>query len=133
MAESCINKNMRILVVDDSSTMRRIVKTALREIGLRNVVMAEDGDEAWDILQKDSIELILSDHKMPHVSGEEFLKMVRGDERFDCLPFIMITAEAFRENVVNAVKLGVSNYIVKPFSAGQLQAKIEKVFTATCP
>lgn len=132
MAESGIDSNIRILVVDDSSTMRRIVKTALREIGLRNVVTAEDGAEAWDLLQKDNIDLILSDHKMPKMSGEEFLKMVRGDERYDCLPFIMITAEAFRENVVNAVKLGVSNYIVKPFSAGQLQAKIEKVFNATC-
>ena len=120
------------MLVDDSSTMRRIVKTALRDIGLRNVVTAEDGDEAWDVLQKDNIDLILSDHKMPRVSGEEFLKMVRDDERYDCLPFIMITAEAFRENVLNAVKLGVSNYIVKPFSAGQLQTKIEKVFGATC-
>lgn len=132
MTETTLDLKMRVLVVDDSSTMRRIVKTALRDIGMTNVVMAEDGDEAWEILQKDNIDLILSDHKMPRMSGEEFLKLVREDERYDCMPFIMITAESFRENVVNAVKLGVSNYIVKPFSTEQLQEKIEKVMGANC-
>lgn len=127
-----LDKKMRILVVDDSSTMRRIIKTALKDIGLLNVVTAEDGDIAWDIVKRDNIDLILSDHKMPNMSGEEFLKLVREDEKYNCLPFIMITAESFRENVVKAVQLGVSNYIVKPFSAEQLRTKIEKVCSQEC-
>lgn len=128
MPEINIDTKIRILVVDDSSTMRRIVKSTLKDIGLTNIAVAEDGDEAWQLLQKDNIDLILSDHKMPRMSGEEFLRLVRDSDQFKDLPFIMITAEAFRENVMNAVKLGVSNYIVKPFSAKQLQEKIEKVF-----
>jgi len=127
--EDVVDMNMRILVVDDSSTMRRIIKTALKDIGLRNVVTADDGDVAWETLQGegDGVDLILSDHKMPKMSGEEFLRLVRESEKYKCMPFIMITAEGFRENVMAAVKLGVSNYIVKPFSAKQLEEKIIKV------
>jgi len=132
MAEGNLDINMRILVVDDSSTMRRIVKTALKDIGLRNVITADDGDAAWEVVQRESIDLILSDHKMPNMSGEEFLALVRGNEEYKCIPFIMITAESFRENVLAAVKLGVSNYIVKPFSTDQLRDKIEKVCGAFC-
>lgn len=128
--EEVLDMNMRILVVDDSSTMRRIIGTALKEIGLKNKVTADDGDVAWEIVQKGNIDLILSDHKMPKMSGEEFLKLVRGSEEYKDLPFIMITAEAFQDNVMNAIKLGVSNYIVKPFSARQLLEKILKVFAA---
>lgn len=128
--EDVLDMNMRILVVDDSSTMRRIIGTALKDIGLTNVIKADDGDVAWDILQKGGIDLILSDHKMPHMSGEEFLKMVREHEEYRNIPFIMITAEAIRENVVNAIKLGVSNYIVKPFNTIQLLEKILKVCAA---
>lgn len=127
--EEHLDLKMRILVVDDSSTMRRIITTTLKEIGLKNIVTADDGDIAWETVQKDNIDLILSDHKMPNMSGEEFLKLVRGSSDYNCLPFIMITAEAFHENVMNAVKLGVSNYIVKPFSAVQLLEKILKVCT----
>ncbi|MGL1862543.1 MAG: response regulator [Pseudodesulfovibrio sp.] len=125
-----IDLKMRILVVDDSSTMRRIIGNTLKEIGMRNLVMADDGDTAWEKLQKDDFDLILSDHKMPNMSGEEFLKLVRGSDEFRDIPFIMITAESFHENVMNAVKLGVSNYIVKPFSAKQLLEKLLKVFGA---
>lgn len=126
--EDIIDMNMRILVVDDSSTMRRIIGTALKDIGLKNKITADDGDVAWDIIQKGNIDLILSDHKMPRMSGEELLKLVRESEEHKHLPFIMITAESFQENVMAAVKLGVSNYIVKPFSAQQLLEKILKVF-----
>ena len=122
--------NMSILVVDDSDTMRRIITTALREIGLKNVTKADDGDSAWEKLQREDFDLILSDHKMPKMSGEELLKRVRQSKRHKRIPFIMITAEAFHENVMQAVKLGVSNYIVKPFSTEQLLDKIIKVFTA---
>lgn len=125
--EDYIDLKMRILVVDDSSTMRRILKTSLKEIGLINVVTADDGDEAWEAVQRGRFDLILSDHKMPRMSGEQFLKLVRESEEHADTPFIMVTAEAFRDNVMNAVKLGVSNYIVKPFSAKQLLEKILKV------
>lgn len=122
-----LDLKMRILVVDDSSTMRRIITTTLKEIGLRNFTTADDGDIAWEAVKREKIDLILSDHKMPNMSGEEFLKLVRESEEHAHIPFIMITAEAFRDNVMNAVKLGVSNYIVKPFSAKQLLEKILKV------
>lgn len=127
-----LNLNMRVLVVDDSNTMQRIVKTALKDIGLNNVVTADDGDVAWDIVQRGNIDLILSDHKMPRMSGQELLIKVRTHPDYQCIPFIMITAEAFRDNVLAAIKLGVSNYVVKPFSAKQLKEKIERVFSATC-
>ena len=127
-----LNMDMRILVVDDSSTMRRIVKTALKDVGLRNVISADDGDAAWEIMQRENIDLVLSDHKMPKMSGEELLALVRKHPDYKCVPFIMITAESFRENVLIAVKLGVSSYIVKPFSAQQLRKKIEKVCGAIC-
>lgn len=126
------NMDMRILVVDDSSTMRRIIKNDLKELGFRNVITADDGGSAWEIIQRDRIDLILSDHKMPGMTGEELLGLVRNHPEYKCLPFIMITAEAFRENVLNAIKLGVSNYVVKPFSSRQLGEKIEKVCGAVC-
>ncbi|WP_319544104.1 response regulator [uncultured Pseudodesulfovibrio sp.] len=132
MTDSSLDINMRILVVDDSSTMRRILKTSLKDMGLKNVVTADDGDAAWAIVQREPIDLILSDHKMPKMSGEEFLALVRGNDEYKCIPFIMVTAESFRENVMAAVKLGVSNYIVKPFSTDQLRKKILKVCTSTC-
>lgn len=128
--EEVLDIKMRILVVDDSSTMRRIIGNSLKEIGLINIVRADDGDVAWEIVQKGGIDLILSDHKMPKMSGEEFLRLVRESEEFKDIPFIMITAEAFRDNVMNAIKLGVSNYIVKPFNSKQLLEKILSVCAA---
>lgn len=128
--EDYLDLKMRILVVDDSSTMRRIISTKLKELGFKNIITADDGDVAWDIVQNKRFDLILSDHKMPKMSGEELLRHIRGSEDHKNTPFIMITAESFRENVMAAVKLGVSNYIVKPFSAAQLLEKLLKVFPA---
>ncbi len=125
-----IDLNMNILVVDDSSTMRRIITNTLRELGMRHIVTAEDGDEALDKFRNEDFDLVLSDHKMPRMSGEELLQHVRSGDWNNDVPFIMITAESFRENVVKAVKLGVSNYIVKPFSTQQLLEKLLKVFGA---
>lgn len=127
-----MNMDMRILVVDDSSTMRRIIKNDLKELGFLNVITADDGRSAWEIIRRDAVELILSDHKMPGMTGLELLTLVRGHPDYNCLPFIMITVEAFRENVLQAIKLGVSNYVVKPFSAKQLGEKIVKVCGAIC-
>jgi two-component system chemotaxis response regulator CheY len=122
-----VDKKIRILVVDDSSAIRRIVTGALRQIGFRNVVEAADGKLAWEVLQGESVQLILSDYKMPRMSGMELLEKVRASEKYRATPFIMVTAEAQKEAVVEAVQKGVSGYIVKPFKADALGRKILQV------
>lgn len=120
--------NMRILVVDDFSTMRRIVRNILRQIGLNNVVEADDGTTAWDILNREKIDFVVSDWNMPKMTGIELLRKVRSSEQFADLPFLMVTAEAQQENIIEAVQAKVSNYIVKPFTADTLEQKIDKIF-----
>ncbi|WP_027187973.1 chemotaxis response regulator CheY [Desulfovibrio cuneatus] len=122
------NPNMRILVVDDFSTMRRIIKNILRQLGMNNVVEADDGTSAWDVLNKDKIEFIISDWNMPQMTGIELLRKVRSSEEFADLPFLMVTAEAQQENIIEAVQAKVSNYIVKPFTAEVMKQKIDKIF-----
>ena len=122
------DKNMRILVVDDFATMRRIVKNILRQLGLNNVVEADDGTTAWEVLNKDNIEFIISDWNMPQMSGIELLRKVRGSEEYADIPFLMVTAEAQQENIIEAVQAKVSNYIVKPFTPDTLGQKIDKIF-----
>lgn len=122
------NIDMRVLVVDDFSTMRRIIKNILRQLGFNNVVEADDGTTAWDILNKDKIEFIISDWNMPQMTGIELLRKVRASEEFCDLPFLMVTAEAQQENIIEAVQAKVSNYIVKPFTADVMKQKIEKIF-----
>ncbi|MCX6125284.1 MAG: chemotaxis response regulator CheY [Proteobacteria bacterium] len=121
--------DMKILVVDDFPTMRRIVKTLLRQNGYTNFVEAEDGAQGLKMLGEQSdIEFIVSDWNMPNMTGLEFLKAVRADARYKHLPFLMVTAEAEKENIIEAVKSGVSNYVVKPFTGQTLQEKLAKVF-----
>lgn len=122
-----VDKNMKILVVDDFLTMRRIVINLLRQLGFSNVVEAADGKQALDKVMSDEIDLIISDWNMPNMTGLEFLKHVRADEEKKKIPFIMVTAEGKKENVVAAVHAGVSNYIVKPFNAATLREKMTKV------
>ncbi len=122
------NPNMRVLVVDDFSTMRRIIKNILRQLGFNNVVEADDGTTAWDVLNKDKIDFIISDWNMPQMTGIELLRKVRGSEEFCDLPFLMVTAEAQQENIIEAVQAKVSNYIVKPFTADVMKQKIDKIF-----
>ena len=122
------NKNIRILVVDDFSTMRRIIKNILRQLGYNNIVEADDGTTAWEILNKDKIDFIVSDWNMPKMTGIELLRKVRASEEFSDLPFLMVTAEAQQENIIEAVQAKVSNYIVKPFTADTMSQKIEKIF-----
>ncbi len=122
------NPNMRVLVVDDFSTMRRIIKNILRQLGLNNVVEADDGTTGWDVLNKDKIDFIISDWNMPQMTGIEFLRKVRASEEFADLPFLMVTAEAQQENIIEAVQAKVSNYIVKPFTAEVMKQKIDKIF-----
>ncbi|MGB9712232.1 MAG: chemotaxis response regulator CheY [Dissulfurimicrobium sp.] len=123
-----IDYNMRVMIVDDFATMRRIVKNILIQIGFKNFIEADDGSTAWDILQKEKVDLVISDWNMPKMPGIDLLKKIRADERFADLPFIMVTAEAQKENIIEAVKARVSNYIVKPFTPETLSEKIEKIF-----
>ncbi|MFZ5586603.1 MAG: chemotaxis response regulator CheY [Thermodesulfobacteriota bacterium] len=123
-----IDTKMKVLVVDDFSTMRRIVKNILRQLGFENIVEADDGETAMRKLESERIDFIISDWNMPKMSGLELLKWVRSHEEFKDLPFLMVTAEAQKENVLEAVKAKVSNYIVKPFTAETLSEKIEKIF-----
>ncbi|MFH1913088.1 chemotaxis response regulator CheY [Pseudodesulfovibrio pelocollis] len=121
--------NMRILVVDDFSTMRKIIKNILRQLGFTNIVEADDGSTAWEVLNKDNIDFIVSDWNMPIMSGIELLRKVRGSEEYSDLPFLMVTAEAQQENIIEAVQAKVSNYIVKPFTPETLGQKIDKIFS----
>jgi two-component system chemotaxis response regulator CheY len=122
-----IDKNMRILVVDDFATMRKVIKNLLRQTGYQNVTEAEDGVVALEELRSQKIDFIISDWNMPNMTGIELLRAVRADSELSSLPFLMVTAESLKQNVVEAVKAGVSNYIVKPFTAEVLSEKIEKI------
>ncbi|WP_415716661.1 chemotaxis response regulator CheY [Maridesulfovibrio sp.] len=124
-----INYSMKVLVVDDFATMRRIIKNILRQIGFTNIVEADDGTTAWETLNKDdSIQFIVSDWNMPQMTGIELLRKVRSSEEFADIPFLMVTAEAQQENIIEAVQAKVSNYIVKPFTPDTLGQKINKIF-----
>ncbi len=122
-----VNRNLKILVVDDFATMRKVIRNLLKQSGFENIVEAEDGIAALKALKSQKVDFIISDWNMPNMSGIELLKAVRGDDELKELPFLMVTAEALKDNVVAAVKAGVSNYIVKPFSAEVLNEKIEKI------
>ena len=122
-----VNKNLKILIVDDFATMRKVIRNLLKQGGFENVVEAEDGVAALKVLKSQPVDFIISDWNMPNMSGLELLKAVRSDEELKALPFLMVTAEALKDNVVAAVKAGVSNYIVKPFTAEVLNEKIEKI------
>lgn len=122
------NTNMRLLVVDDFSTMRRIIKNILRQLGFNNIEEADDGTTAWEVINKGGIDFIISDWNMPQMTGIELLRKVRSSEEFSDLPFLMVTAEAQQENIIEAVQAKVSNYIVKPFTAETLKQKIDKIF-----
>jgi len=120
--------NMKILVVDDFATMRRIIKNILRQLGYKNIEEADDGEAGLDMLKSQPFDFVVSDWNMPKMSGLELLKAVRSDEQLADMPFLMVTAEAQKENVIEAVKAKVSNYIIKPFTAETLAEKIAKIF-----
>jgi len=117
---------MRVLVVDDFSTMRKIIKNVLKQIEMDNVVEAENGKHALTILRSDSIEFIISDWIMPEMTGIEFLRACKEDEAIKNIPFVMVTAEAQKDSVLEAIKAGVDNYIVKPFTPEKLKEVIGK-------
>lgn len=119
---------MKILIVDDFSTMRRIIKNLLRDLGFTNTVEADDGNTALPILKKGGIDFLVTDWNMPGMTGIELLKNVRSDAELVSLPVLMVTAEAKREQIIEAAQAGVNGYIVKPFTAATLQEKINKIF-----
>lgn len=123
-----IDFNMKVLVVDDFSTMRRIVKNTLRQIGFTNIEEAEDGQKAYDRLSVEKFQFIVSDWNMPNMTGIDLLRKVRATPHIKDIPFLMVTAEAKQENTVEAIKAGVSNYIVKPFTVATLDEKVRKIF-----
>ncbi|MCE9633130.1 MAG: chemotaxis response regulator CheY [Methylophilales bacterium] len=122
------DKNLKMLVVDDFSTMRRIVRNLLKELGFTNVEEAEDGVSALNKLQSGRFEFVVTDWNMPNMSGIELLKNIRKDPNLKDLPVLMVTAEAKRENIVEAAQSGANGYIVKPFTATTLEEKLNRIF-----
>ena len=120
--------SLKFLVVDDFSTMRRIVRNLLKELGFTNVDEAEDGAVALAKLREGNFEFVVSDWNMPNMDGLTLLQNVRADARLKTLPFLIVTAEAKKENIIAAAQAGASGYVVKPFTAATLQEKLEKIF-----
>lgn len=120
--------SLKFLVVDDFSTMRRIVRNLLKELGFTNVEEAEDGAVALGKLREGNFEFVVSDWNMPNMDGLMLLQHIRADAKLKTLPFLMVTAEAKKDNIIAAAKAGASGYVVKPFTAATLQEKLEKIF-----
>lgn len=119
---------MKILIVDDFSTMRRIIKNLLRDLGFNNTQEADDGQTAWPMLQTGNYDFLVTDWNMPGMTGIDLLKKVRADETLASLPVLLVTAEAKKEQIVEAAQAGVNGYVVKPFTAITLKEKIDKIF-----
>ncbi|QGU33483.1 chemotaxis response regulator CheY [Thermochromatium tepidum] len=119
---------MKILIVDDFSTMRRIIKNLLRDLGFNNTAEADDGSTALPMLKGGGFDFLITDWNMPNMEGIALLKAVRADPMLKSLPVLMVTAEAKRDQIVEAAQAGVNGYIVKPFTAETLKEKIDKIF-----
>ena len=126
--EGALDKNMKVLVVDDFSTMRRIVKNLLRDLGFTNIQEADDGSTALPMLQGGDFDFVVTDWNMPGMQGIDLLKAIRADENLSHIPVLLITAEAKKEQIVMAAQAGVNGYIVKPFTAATLKTKLDKIF-----
>jgi two-component system chemotaxis response regulator CheY len=123
-----VNPKMHVLVVDDFATMRRIITNVLRQLGFENIVEAEDGTKALQILETEKVDFVITDWNMPQMSGLDLLKAIRASEDKKHIPVLMVTAEAMQENILKAAQAGVNNYIIKPFDAKTLSEKINKIF-----
>jgi len=119
---------MKILVVDDFSTMRRIIKNLLRDLGFNNTQEADDGSTALPMLQRGDFDFVVTDWNMPGMQGIDLLKAIRADDELKHLPVLMVTAEAKREQIIAAAQAGVNGYVVKPFTAATLKEKLDKIF-----
>ncbi|WP_206484712.1 chemotaxis response regulator CheY [Thalassotalea sp. G2M2-11] len=123
-----MDKNMKVLVVDDFSTMRRIVKNLLRDLGFTNIQEADDGNTALPMLKEGEFDFVVTDWNMPGMQGIDLLKAIRADDNLSHIPVLMVTAEAKKEQIVMAAQAGVNGYIVKPFTAATLKTKLDKIF-----
>ncbi|GAA0857787.1 chemotaxis response regulator CheY [Aliiglaciecola litoralis] len=123
-----MDKNMKILVVDDFSTMRRIIKNLLKDLGFTNVQEADDGSTALPMLQQSDFDFVVTDWNMPGMQGIDLLRAIRADDNLKHLPVLMVTAEAKKEQIVAAAQAGVNGYVVKPFTANTLKEKLDKIF-----
>jgi len=123
-----VNQNMKILIVDDFSTMRRIIKNLLRDLGFNNTHEADDGNTAWPLLRSGNFDFLVTDWNMPGMQGIDLLRAVRADPGLASLPVLLVTAEARRDQIVLAAEAGVNGYIVKPFTAQTLKEKLDKIF-----
>ncbi|AAZ28242.1 MULTISPECIES: chemotaxis response regulator CheY [Colwellia] len=123
-----MDKNMKVLVVDDFSTMRRIVKNLLRDLGFTNIQEADDGNTALPMLQGGDFDFVVTDWNMPGMQGIDLLKAIRADANLSHIPVLLITAEAKKEQIIMAAQAGVNGYIVKPFTAATLKTKLDKIF-----
>lgn len=123
-----VQKTMKILVVDDFPTMRRIIKNLLKDLGFENVDEAEDGAMALEKLRNGNFEFVVSDWNMPNMDGLEMLKAIRADPALSKMPVLMVTAEAKKENIIAAAQAGANGYVVKPFTAATLEEKLNKIF-----
>jgi len=123
-----LDKNMKVLVVDDFSTMRRIIKNLLRDLGFTNISEADDGNTALPMLKDGDYDFVVTDWNMPGMQGIDLLKAIRADARLSSIPVLMVTAEAKKEQIVMAAQAGVNGYIVKPFTAATLNTKLNKIF-----
>jgi two-component system chemotaxis response regulator CheY len=123
-----MNPNLKFLVVDDFSTMRRIIRNLLKELGYSNVDEAEDGQSALGKLKRDNFDFVITDWNMPGMDGLQLLQAVRADDSLSKLPVLMVTAEAKKENIIAAAQSGASGYIVKPFTSATLDEKLTKIF-----
>ena len=122
-----MSKDMKFLVVDDYSTMRRIIKNLLHDLGYANVTEADDGNTALPLLQNGSFDFLITDWNMPGMAGLDLLKAVRASDKLKKMPVLMLTAEAKREQIVEAAQAGVNGYVIKPFTAATLKEKIDKI------
>ena len=122
-----MSKDMKFLVVDDYSTMRRIIKNLLHDLGYANVTEADDGNTALPLLQAGNFDFLITDWNMPGMAGLDLLKAVRSNDKLKKMPVLMLTAEAKREQIVEAAQAGVSGYVIKPFTAQTLKEKIDKI------
>jgi two-component system chemotaxis response regulator CheY len=126
--EGALDKNMKVLVVDDFSTMRRIIKNLLRDIGFTNISEADDGSTALPMLKDGAFDFVVTDWNMPGMQGIDLLRAIRADSSLSHIPVLMVTAEAKKEQIVMAAQAGVNGYIVKPFTAATLNTKLDKIF-----
>jgi len=126
--EVYLNKDMKILIVDDFSTMRRIIKNLLRDLGFTNTDEADDGITALPMLESGHYDFLVTDWNMPGMSGIDLLRKVRASDKLKGMPVLMVTAEAKRDQIIEAAQAGVNGYVVKPFTAQVLKEKIEKIF-----